>query len=138
MHIIKKIKSISSCPFDSHFIFSSKHIISQASSKRNVSSSSASRSKYKNVDLKNSAFYRLNSNQKLTLLYSTNLDKMSFLYLDLANLGLSLNTYTFLKQKGIHKIGNLLEYSPKGLLQLLNRNREMCIEIKKCFLHLGI
>lgn len=69
-------------------------------------------------------------NQKLRYLYSTNLDKMGFLSSDLANLTLSLKTYTFLKQKGIHKIGDLVGYSQKSLLQLLNKNREMFVEVK--------
>ena len=76
----------------------------------------------------NSAF--LNSNQRLSYLYPTNLDKMSFLSSDLANLSLSLKTYTFLKQKGIHKIGDLVGYSPKSLLQFLNKNKEMFVEVK--------
>lgn len=55
---------------------------------------------------------------------------MSFLSSDLANLPLSLKTYTFLKQKGIYKIGDLVGYSQKSLLHLLNRNREMFVETK--------
>ena len=82
--------------------------------------------------------YRLNPNQKLGCLYPTNLDKMSFLSSDLANLGLSLKSYTYLKQKGIHKIGNIVEYSPKSLLQLLNRNKEMFAELKRCFLLIAV
>ena len=68
--------------------------------------------------------------KRLSYLYPTNLDKMSFLSSDLANLTLSLKTYTFLKQKGIHKIGDLAGYSQKSLLHLLNRNREMFVETK--------
>ena len=68
--------------------------------------------------------------ERLSYLYPTNLDKMSFLSSDLANLTLSLKTYTFLKQKGIHKIGDLVGYSQKSLLHLLNRNREMFVETK--------
>ena len=86
----------------------------------------------------NNKFYQLNDNQKLGCLYQTNLDKMSFLSSDLANLGLSLKTYTFLKQKNIHKIGNLVKYSSKSLLQLLNRDREMFAEVKRCFLLISI
>ena len=72
----------------------------------------------------------LHSNKRLSDLYRTNLDKMSFLSSDLANLTLSLKTYTFLKQKGIHKIGDLVGYSQKSLLQLLNKNKEMFVEVK--------
>ena len=68
--------------------------------------------------------------QRLSYLYPTNVDKMSFLSSDLANLTLSLKTYIFLKQKGIHKIGDLVGYSQKSLLHLLNRNREMFVETK--------
>lgn len=72
----------------------------------------------------------LHYNQRLSYLYPTNLDKMSFLSSDLANLTLSLKTYTFLKEKGIHKIGDLVGYSQKSLLQLLNKNKEMFAEVK--------
>ncbi|RYX87877.1 hypothetical protein EON73_00165 [bacterium] len=139
LHFVKKIKSIFSLSFffDSHPIFSSEQMNNKALSKQ-PPFPPVPQLKYKNLNLKKSAFYRLNSNQKLTFLYPTNLDKMSFLSLDLANLGLSLNTYTLLKQRGVDKIGNLLEYSPKALLQLVNKNREMSIEIKECFLHLGL
>lgn len=86
----------------------------------------------------NCNFYQLDPSQKLQLLYPTNLDKMSFLSMDLANLSLSLNTYTFLKKKNLQKVGNLLEYTPKDLLRLLNLNRDMFVEIKTCFLLLGL
>ena len=83
-------------------------------------------------------FYRLNSNRKLGYLYATNLDKMGFLSSDLSNLGLSLKTYTLLKQKGVHKIGSLVACSPKALSSLLNKNREMFAEVKRCFVLVAI
>lgn len=82
-------------------------------------------------------FYQLTHTQKLEFLYPTNLDKMSFLSTDLANLALSVDTYTFLKKKKIDKVGNLLEYSPKNLYLFLNQNREMFVELKTCLLLLG-
>ena len=86
---------------------------------------------FNQVLLASNHFYRLDSNRKLGYLYPTNLDKMSFLSSDLADLPLSLNTYTVLKQKGIHKIGSLVAHSENDLLQLLNRNRKMFAEIKR-------
>lgn len=86
----------------------------------------------------NNHFYRLDLYRKLGYLYGTNLNKMSFLSSDLSNLGLSLKSYTLLKKKGIHKVGNLVKYSPKALLQLLNRNRDMFAEVKRCLLLIAI
>ena len=83
-------------------------------------------------------FYRVTPNRKLGYLYPTNLDKMSLLDSDLADLALSLKTYTFLKQKGIHKIGSFIRYSKKDLLQLLNRDTEMFAEVERCFLLLAL
>ena len=94
--------------------------------------------KYDQFLFANNHFYRLNLYRKLGYLYETNLDKMSFLSSDLSNLALSLKTYTFLKQKGIHKIGSLIPYSPKALLQLLNRNKDMFAEVKRCLLLIAI
>ena len=88
-------------------------------------------SRFNQVLFASTHFYRLDSNRKLGYLYPTNLDKMSFLFSDLADLPLSLKTYIFLKQRNIHKIGSLITYSQKDLLQLLNRNRKMFAEIKR-------
>nr|YP_010732114.1 RNA polymerase alpha subunit [Massjukichlorella minus]WDY13028.1 RNA polymerase alpha subunit [Massjukichlorella minus] len=77
-------------------------------------------------------------NKRLASLYKSNLDKMSLLSSDLSNMSLALKTYTYLKQKGIHKLDTLLEYSPKGLLQLVNGNKKMFYDIKRCILTLGL
>ena len=75
---------------------------------------------------------------RLSILYSSNLDKMSFLSSDLANLSLSLKTYTFLKKKGKNNIASLLEYSPSTLFSLLNGDEKMFHEIERCILFLGL
>ena len=94
--------------------------------------------KYNQLLFARTRFYRSSSNRKLGYLYATNLEKMSFLSSDLSNLGLSLKTYTLLKQNGVHKIGNLVACSPKALLHLLNKNREMFAEVKRCFVLVAI
>ena len=76
--------------------------------------------------------------KRLSILYSSNLDKMSFLSSDLANLSLSLKTYTFLKKKGKKNIASLLEYSPNTLFSLLNGDEKMFHEIERCLLFLGL
>jgi len=76
--------------------------------------------------------------KRLSILYSSNLDKMSFLSSDLANLSLSLKTYTFLKKKGKKNIASLLEHSPNTLFSLLNGNEKMFHEIERCLLFLGL
>ncbi len=76
--------------------------------------------------------------ERLPILYSSNLDKMSFLSSDLANFSLSLKTYTFLKKKGKKSIGSLLEYSRHALFRFLNSDRTMFDEIEKCLLFLGL
>ncbi len=76
--------------------------------------------------------------ERLTSLYSSNLDKMSFLSSDLANLSLSLKTYTFLKKKGKGNIASLLEDSPNTLFSLLNGNEKMFHEIERCLIFLGL
>lgn len=78
--------------------------------------------------------YQVNTNSKLVDRYGTNLDKMSLVSSDISNLALSLPTYTFLKQKGIHKIGSLIPYSSQALLQLFNKNKEMFAEVRRCLL----
>lgn len=95
-------------------------------------------SRYNQFLFSSNHFYRLHLNRKLGHLYETNLDKMSFLSSDLANLGLSLKVYTLLKRKGIHKIGSLVAYSPRSLLQLLNQNRYMFAELKRCLLVIAL
>ena len=84
--------------------------------------------------------FRLNPKgpKRLSILYSSNLDKMSFLSSDLANLSLSLKTYTFLKKKGKKNIASLLEYSPNTLFSLLNGDHKMFHEIERCLLFLGL
>lgn len=76
--------------------------------------------------------------KRVSFLYKSNLDKMSLLSSDLSNLSLSLKTYTFLKQKGIHKLTNLLNLSSKGILQLVNGNKNMFYDIKRCVFALGL
>ena len=76
--------------------------------------------------------------RSLSILYSSNLDKMSFLSSDLANLSLSLKTYTFLKKKGKKNIASLLDYSPNTLFSLLNGDDKMFHEIERCLLFLGL
>ena len=81
---------------------------------------------------------QLTTHERLSNLYSSNLDKMSFLSSDLANLSLSLKTYTFLKKKGKGNIASLLEDSPNTLFSLLNGNEKMFHEIERCLLFLGL
>jgi hypothetical protein len=85
----------------------------------------------------NESPFQLTTQKRLSTLYSSNLDKMSFLSSDLANLSLSLKTYTFLKKKGKKNIGSLLGYSPNTLFALLNGDEKMFYEIERCFLFLG-
>nr|WDY12802.1 RNA polymerase alpha subunit [Chloroidium sp. KL-2023a] len=76
--------------------------------------------------------------KRLSIIYSSNLDKMSFLSSDLANISLSLRTYTFLKKKGKNNIASLLEYSPNTLFSLLNGDKKMFHEIERCLFFLGL
>ena len=76
--------------------------------------------------------------KRLSFLYKSNLDKMSLLSSDLGNLPLSLKTYTLLKQKGIHKLDTLLSCSSNTLLQLVNGNKNMFYDIKRCVCALGL
>nr|YP_010731924.1 RNA polymerase alpha subunit [Phyllosiphon coccidium]WDY12755.1 RNA polymerase alpha subunit [Phyllosiphon coccidium] len=76
--------------------------------------------------------------KRLSFLYKSNLDRMSLLSSDLGNLPLSLKTYTFLKQKGIHKLDALLNCSSNTLLQLVNGNKNMFYDIKRCVCALGL
>lgn len=87
-----------------------------------------------NTEFLQKHFYQLNLHSKLGYLYKTNVEKISFLSSDVSNLGLSWPTYTLLKRKGIHKIGSLLSYSPQALFQLVNRNREIFAELRRCSL----
>ena len=80
----------------------------------------------------------ISSTKLLSLLYKTKLDKKSLLGSDLSNLSLPLNTYTSLKRAGVHKLETLLSYSPKELLQLLNGNKIMFYDIRRCLLVLGV
>nr|YP_010732136.1 RNA polymerase alpha subunit [Calidiella yingdensis]WDY13050.1 RNA polymerase alpha subunit [Calidiella yingdensis] len=77
-------------------------------------------------------------NKRLSVLYKTNLEKMSLLSSDISNLSFSLKTYIFLKQKGINKLEHLLQYSPKRLLELVNGNKKIFYDIKRCLLSLGL
>ena len=76
--------------------------------------------------------------KRLSFLYKSNLDRMSLLSSDLGNFPLSLKTYTLLKQKGIHKLDALLNCSSNTLLQLVNGNRNMFYDIKRCVCALGL
>ena len=80
----------------------------------------------------------ISSTKLLSLLYKTKLDKKSLLGSDLSNLSLPLNTYTSLKRAGVHKLETLLSYSSKELLQLLNGNKIMFYDIRRCLLVLGV
>nr|YP_009104946.1 alpha subunit of RNA polymerase [Watanabea reniformis]AIT93603.1 alpha subunit of RNA polymerase [Watanabea reniformis] len=82
--------------------------------------------------------YKARLMKVLASLYKTNFDKSSFLSLDLTNLSLSLKTYTLLKQNGIHTIDELLKYSSKELLVLLNKDKQMFYDVKNCILRLGL
>lgn len=75
---------------------------------------------------------------EFSILYKTNLDKMSLLASDISNLSVSLKTYIFLKQKGINKLEHLLEHSPQKLLELVNGNKNMFYDIKRCLFNLGL
>lgn len=77
-------------------------------------------------------------NKRLSVLYKTNLEKMSLLSSDISNFSLSLKTYIFLKQKGVNKLEHLVNYSPKKLLEFVNGNKKMFYDIKRCFLSLGL
>ena len=83
-------------------------------------------------------FYQRRTQQRLSILYPSTVDKMSFLSSDLANLSLSLKTYTFLKKKGKKNIASILEYSPNALFDFLNGDEKMFYEIKRCLLILGL
>jgi len=83
-------------------------------------------------------FSQPSSKERLSILYSRNLDERSFLSSDLANFSLSLKTYTFLKKKGKKSISSLLEYSQHALFRFLNSDRTMFDEIEKCLLFLGL
>ena len=85
-----------------------------------------------------SAVVRPNLTNGLSVLYRTNLDKMSLLASDISNLSFSLKTYIFLKQKGINKLEHLLEHSPQKLLDLVNGNKNMFYDIKRCLFALGL
>jgi DNA-directed RNA polymerase alpha subunit len=76
--------------------------------------------------------------ERLSNSHPRELDKMSFLSLDLANLSLSLKTYTFLKKKGKKNIANILEDDPDTLFSFLNGDEKMFHEINDCFLFLGL
>ena len=82
--------------------------------------------------------FQLTTQERLSSLYGSNLDKISFLSSDLANLSLSLKTYTFLKKKGKKNMGSLLKCSPNALFSLLNGDEKMFHEIERCFLFLGL
>ena len=82
--------------------------------------------------------FQLTTQERLSILYSSNLDKISFLSSDLANLPLSLKTYTFLKKKGKKNMASLLKCSPNALFSLLNGDEKMFHEIQRCLLFLGL
>lgn len=75
--------------------------------------------------------------KRLSFMYKSKYDKMSLLSSDLSNLSLALKTYVFLKQKGVHKVGALLDFSGSTLLQLVNGNKDMFYDIKRCVATLG-
>ena len=76
--------------------------------------------------------------KRLSFLYKSNLDRMSLLSSDLGNLPLSLKTYTLLKHKGINNLDALLSCSSNTLLQLVNGNKNMFYDIKRCVCALGL
>ena len=80
----------------------------------------------------------INLRKRLSFLYKSNLDKMSLLSSDLSNTSLSLKTYQLLKQKNIHKLDTLLAYSPTELLKVVNGNKNMFYDIKRCISTLGL
>lgn len=71
-------------------------------------------------------------------LYKSNMDRMSFYASDIGNLPLSLRTYLCLKQKRVHRLQDILDCSPRALLRLVDGNKRMFSDIKRCVLQLGL
>ena len=65
-------------------------------------------------------------------------DNTKLNYIDIGNLNLSLRTYTCLRNAKIHNLKDLIQYSPKNLLQIKNFGKKSLQEVENSLEEIGL